>query len=130
MKSSRVNISSNAPWEDKASYSRAVKINNHIFISGTTATDDNGDIVGIGDIYTQTCKCFDNIKSALSKAGASINDIVRIRIFVTDISKWELVAEAMNKFLKSVKPSATMVEIQKLISPELLVEIEADAYIT
>jgi len=129
MKSNRINISSGAPWEEKASYSRAVKIDKNIFVSGTTATDENGNIVGIDDIYAQSCRCFENIKTALLKADASLQDIVRIRIFVTDISKWELVAKAMNEYFQDIKPAATMVEIEKLISPELLVEIEADAYV-
>jgi enamine deaminase RidA (YjgF/YER057c/UK114 family) len=125
----RINISSGAPWEAKASYSRAVKIGNHIFVSGTTATDLNGEITGAGNYYLQSSKCIENIKSALEKAGASLSDVVRIRIFVTDISKWELVAEALNEYFSDIKPAATMVEVNRLISPEILVEIEADAFI-
>ena len=129
MNSNRHNYSSNAPWEEKAAYSRAVKIDNQIFISGTTATDENGNVVGKDDIYVQSCQCIENIKSVLIKAGASLNDIVRIRIFVTDISKWEIIAKALNEYFKDIKPAATMVEVQNLISPELFIEIEADAYI-
>lgn len=130
MKSSRINISSNSPWEDIVGYSRAVKIDDHIYISGTTATDDNGNIVGKNNPYTQTKQIILKLKSALNKAGADLTDIVRLKIYVTNINDWEIISKAISEHFDKIRPAATMVEIQKLISPELLVEIEADAYIS
>ncbi|MCB0730562.1 MAG: RidA family protein [Ignavibacteriae bacterium] len=129
MSNSRENISGNSPWEDIVGYSRAVKFGNQIFISGTTATDNNGKIVGLNDPYEQTIHIIKNINSALKKAGAALKDIVRIRIYVVDINNWEIIGKALSKYFIDIKPAATMVEVNKLISPEILVEIEADAFL-
>ncbi len=125
----RINISSGAPWEDIVGYSRAVKIGNQIFVSGTTATDTNGNIVGLNNVYAQTIQCIKNIENALAKANANLKDIVRVRIFVKNIDDWEIIGKALSKYFIKIKPAATMVEVSKLISPEILVEIEADAFI-
>lgn len=129
MNNNRINISSNSPWEDIVGYSRAVKVDKSIFVSGTTATKD-GEIVGINDPYEQTIQCLKNIESALLKAKSSLKDVVRIRIYVLNIDDWEIVGKALNKYFNLIKPAATMVEVNRLITPEILVEIEADAYIS
>jgi len=129
MNSERKNISSGSPWEDIVGYSRAVRIDNHVFVSGTTATNKSGEIVGFNDPYIQTIQCIENIKGALEEAHANISDIVRIRIYVINIDDWEKIGKALNKYFAKIKPAATMVEIKRLISHEILVEIEADAYI-
>ena len=129
-KTNRINISSNSPWEDIVGYSRAVKIDNHIFVSGTTATDKDGTIVGIGDPYKQTIQIIKNLQLALNKANADLTDIVRIRIYVTNIEHWETIGKALSEYFINIKPAASMVEVSKLISPEILVEIEADAYLS
>lgn len=128
MKNRRINISSNAPWEEIVGYSRAVKVGNHVYVSGTTATDSNGDLVGTNDPYIQTIKSLENIELALNKAGAKIGDVVRIRIYVVNINDWEKIGKGLSEYFKNVKPAATMVEVNNLISPDILVEIEADAY--
>lgn len=121
----RLNISSGSPWEDKVGYSRAVRIGNIVEVAGTTASD--GDLV-IGDnIYDQSKFIFKKIEVALKEAGASLNDVVRTRMFVTDISKWEDAGRAHVEFFQSVKPVATMVEVSRLIHPDLLIEIEVTA---
>jgi enamine deaminase RidA (YjgF/YER057c/UK114 family) len=129
MDTNRKNISSNTPWEDKVGYSRAVRIDSNIYVSGTTATDIKGDIIGINDPYAQTIQCIENIKEALHKAGSELADVTRIRIYTTSIKDWEKIGAAINEYFKNIKPAATMVEVSKLISPEVLIEIEADAYV-
>ena len=126
----RINISSGAKWEDIVGYSRAVRVGNTIEVAGTTAVDENGEIVGINDPYEQTRYALAKIEKALLAAGASMKDVVRTRMFVTDISKWEEIGRAHGEFFREIKPAASMVEVKGLISPGLLVEIEVTAIIS
>jgi len=123
----RQNISSGAKWEDIVGYSRAVRVGNIIEVAGTTAVDQNGQIVGENDAYEQTRFALEKIKAALKEAGATVNDVIRTRIYVTDMSQWEEIGRAHGEYFRDVKPAATMVEVQSLIDPELLVEIEVSA---
>jgi len=125
----RLTISSGTRWEEVAGYSRAVRVGNVVEVAGTTAVDENGQVVGANDPYQQTRFILAKIEKALASAGASMKDVVRTRMFVTDISRWEEIARAHGEVFREIKPASTMVEVTRLISPELLVEIEATALI-
>lgn len=125
----RRNIASGAPWESVVGYSRAVRVGRHVHVSGTTALDERGEVVGLGDPYAQAVQALGNVERALAAAGAGLSDVVRTRIYVVDMGHWPAVGRAHGERFGDVRPACTLVEVSRLISPELLVEIEADAYL-
>lgn len=127
--SKRINISTGTPWENVVGYSRAVRVGDHIFVSGTTASDEQGNVIGVGDAAAQTEYIIRKIERALQAVDATLNEVVRVRMFVTDISQWEVIGRVHGDFFREIRPVTTMVEVKGLVDPQHLIEIEVDALI-